>query len=164
MKSKSNCKGQSIVELTLMTPILLVALYVPFDFGMSIFAGHNTQNAVRDGARIASSTDALDNSLATGVADQVFNNLPRLLVEPNKDVTVTYYAGANCAQNVQVMARGTYNFSLYRFIAMLGFTPPAPISITRTTKMRYEYQPDMNGVTGSTTTFCTTVTASGTHT
>ena len=51
-----NQKGQSVVEITLIVPLLLVALYVPFDFGMTIFAGHLTQNAVRDGARIASHT------------------------------------------------------------------------------------------------------------
>jgi hypothetical protein len=38
-----NSKGQSIVEIALMTPLILVALYVPFDFGMTIFTGHITQ-------------------------------------------------------------------------------------------------------------------------
>ena len=62
MRSLFNPEGQSIIEITLMTPFLLVALYVPFDFGISIFAGHLTQNAVRDGARIASHTRSLDNT------------------------------------------------------------------------------------------------------
>lgn len=168
MKSRSNCKGQSIIELTLLTPVLLAALYVPFDFGMSIYAGHLTQNAVRDGARIAAQTDVLNSTLATAVADQVFANLPNLLVEPNKDVTVSYFAdgSAGCAAFVEVIARGTYNFSLYRFISLLGVTPPAPIVISRTTRMRYEFQPDQNGGTGSTADFCSnpSATASGTHT
>jgi hypothetical protein len=169
MKSRSNCKGQSIIELTLLTPVLLVALYVPFDFGMAIFAGHLTQNAVRDGARIASSIDSLDNSKAGTLATQVFANLPQLLVEPDKDVTVKYFAegAAGCAQFVEVVARGTYNFTLYRLIGLLGFPTPSSRQITRTTRMRYERQPDMNGgTTGSTTTFCTTgtPTASGTQT
>jgi Flp pilus assembly protein TadG len=46
-------KGQSIVELTLITPLLLIALYIPFDFGVAFFAGNLTQNAVREVARIA---------------------------------------------------------------------------------------------------------------
>ena len=163
-----NCKGQSIVEISLMTPLILVALYVPFDFGMTIFTGHITQNAVRDGARIASTTDSLDNSKADTLATEVYNNLPQLLVSGTpspKTVTVNYYAGgaANCAQSVEVIAQGTYNFFLYRLIGLVGFTPPDPIQIIRTTKMRYERQPDMNGGTGSTTDFCTTSTASGTH-
>ena len=53
MKWPLNRKGQSIVELALITPIVLVALYVPFDFGVSIYAGHLTQNVARDGARRA---------------------------------------------------------------------------------------------------------------
>lgn len=165
MQSIFNRKGQSIVEISLITPVLLVALYVPFDFGMSIFAGHITQNAVRDGARIASSTNALDDTLADGVADDIFANLPELLVTPNKDVTVKLYGdGAlDCAQFVEVVARGTYTFTLYRLIGLLGITPPNSMQITRTTRMRYERQPDRNGGTGSTTTACTTVTATGTH-
>ncbi len=165
MQSIFNRKGQSIVEISLITPVLLVALYVPFDFGMSIFAGHITQNAVRDGARIASSTNALDDTLADGVADDIFANLPQLLVTPNKDVTVKLYGdGApECAQFVEVVARGTYTFTLYRLMYLLGITPPNSMLITRTTRMRYERQPDKNGGTGSTTTACTNVTATGTH-
>lgn len=166
MRSLFDCKGQSIVEVSLITPLLLIALYVPFDFGISIFAGHMTQNAVRDGARIASTTDLMDGTKATAVASAVFTNLPQLLVEPNKDVTVTYYAtgSATCAQNVQVTARGTYNFTLYRLITLFGFAAPSPMQITRTTRLRYEKQPDLNGGTGSTLDLCTTETASGSQT
>ena len=170
MNSIFNRKGQSIVEISLITPLLLVALYVPFDFGMSIFAGYLTQNAVRDGARIASNTDSLNSTKADSVADEVWNNLPKLLVEgpsATKQVTVNYYAdgAADCAQFVEVIAGGTYIFTLYRLIGLLGITPPNPMQITRTTRMRYERQPDRNGGTGSTTTLCTTTpTATGTHT
>lgn len=156
-------KGQSIVEITLMTPLILVALYIPFDFGVTIFTGHLTQNAVRDGARIASSTDLLDGTKADNLAQQFEVNLPDMLV--SRSVTVNYYAdgAANCAQNVEVIAQGTYNFFLYRLIALLGFAPPDPVQITRTTKMWYGFQPATNGGSGSTTNFCTTVTASGTY-
>ena len=168
MRSLFNCKGQSIVEITLITPLLLVALYVAFDFGIAIFTSHITQNAVRDGARIGSNTSSLDNAAATNLATQVYNKLPQMLVSGTaspKRVMVTYYTGgaANCAQNVEVRAEGTYNFSLYRVIVLLGIPAPAPIQISRTTSMRYEFQPDSYGGTGSTTDSCTTATASGTH-
>ena len=158
-----NRKGQSIVEITLMTPLILVALYVPFDFGVTLFTGHITQNAVRDGARIASSTDLLDDTKAGNLAQQFEDNLPDMLV--SRTVTVNYYAdgAADCAQNVEVVAQGTYNFFLYRLIALMGFTPPDSVQITRATKMWYGFQPATNGGTGSTTNFCMTVTASGTH-
>jgi hypothetical protein len=168
MRPLLNPKGQSIVEITLMTPLLLVALYVPFDFGISIFAGQLTQNAVRDGARIASHTRSLDNTVAAALADQVFANLPQLLVEPNKDVTVRYYAGtpANCVEFVEVSARGTYSFTLYKLIRLIGLTPPNTMEITRTTRMHYEFQPYTNGGTTLAPIFCatTTPTASGART
>jgi Flp pilus assembly protein TadG len=168
MRSLFHCKGQSIIEITLITPLILVALYVPFDFGTAFFTSHITQNAVRDGARIASNTQPLDNTAATNLATQVYNNLPQMLVSGSaspKRVTVTYYAGgaADCAQNVEVRAEGTYNFFLYRLIGLMGFAPPSPIQITRTTRMRYEFQPSSNGGTGSTTDTCTTATVSRTH-
>jgi len=162
MRSLLNCKGQSIVEITLMTPLILVALYVPFDFGMAIIAGHLTQNAVRDGARVASATNPMSNAQAGNVAQSVYNNLPPSLV--SKSVNVTHYAtGAGCAQNVEVTAQGSYNFFFYRLMALLGVSTPSQRTITRTTKMWYNFQPDQNGGTGSSTTFCTTLTYSGSY-
>jgi Flp pilus assembly protein TadG len=155
MRKLLNSKGQSIVEITLMTPLLMVALYVPVDFGIMIFTGHLTQNAVRDGARIAATTDLLDNTLATSLATQFNNNVPQRL--SSKQVTVNYYAtgASNCAQSVEVIATGTYNFFWYRLIGLIGLAPQSSVTITRTTKMRYEHQPDTN--TGN----CATVTATG---
>ena len=166
MKRFFNCKGQSIVEITLMTPLILVALYVPFDFGMTLFTGHLTQNAVRDSARIVSHTDSLDETVAGDLAEDVFDNLPELLISGSttKRVTVTLFGEpGDCAKFVEVRAEGNYNFLLYRLIALLGITPPDQVQITRTTRMRYEKQPDTNGGTGSTTNMCTTATASGSH-
>ena len=162
-----NQKGQSLVEIALITPLLLIALYIPFDFGMTIFAGHLTQNAVRDGARIASRTRSLNNGAATAVADQVWARLPNLLNEPSKQVTVSYYSGtpADCSEFVEVTASGTYNFTLYKFMRLFGLTAPNTLSITRTTRIRYEYQPYSNGGTMGAPTFCSpgTPTATGSH-
>ena len=147
MKWPLNRKGQSIVELALITPIVLVALYVPFDFGVSIYAGHLTQNVARDGARRAATTDLLDNDKATTLATQIAGNLPPLLTSGSttKRVTVNYYAtGANCAKSVEVIAQGTYNYFWYRLIGFLGLAPQSQLGIVRTTKMRYEFQPDAN--------------------
>jgi Flp pilus assembly protein TadG len=161
MRSLLNCKGQSIVEITLMTPLILVALYVPVDFGITIFTGYLTQNAVRDGARIASTTDLMTDAKATNLATQVYDNLPQRLVTGSpatKRATVNYYGtgAASCAKFVEVQAQGTYVFFLYRLIGLLGFTPPDPIAINRTTRMSYEFQPSTN------TGLCTTITNTGT--
>jgi Flp pilus assembly protein TadG len=164
MRSLLNCKGQSIVEITLMTPLILVVLYVPFDFGMAIIAGHLTQNAVRDGARVASATNPMSDAQAGNVAQSAHNNLPPSLV--SKSVTVNYYAdgAAQCAQNVEVTAQGGYNYFFYRLMKLFGISPPSQLTITRTTKMWYNLQPDRNGgQTGTSTTFCTTPTYSGSY-
>ena len=166
MHSLLNRKGQSIVEITLITPLLLVALYVPFDFGMAIFVGHLTQVAVRDGARSASATDSMDNTKAGNLAQQIYANLPPNLISGNttKRVTVNYYSAANCAQSVEVIAQGSYNFFFYRLMALMGMTPPTQTPITRTTKMWYDKQPDLNGGTTGSVTFCSgTVAATGTY-
>jgi Flp pilus assembly protein TadG len=157
-----NRKGQSIVELALITPLVLVALYVPFDFGVTIYTGQLTQNAVRDGARKVATTDVLTGSLLTTLATNIHGTLPAYL--GSKQVTVNYYGSTTgCAQSVEVTATGTYNFFWYRLIGLIGLAPPNSMQITRTTKLRYEFQPDTNGGTGSTVNACTTVTATGTH-
>ena len=150
----SNHRGQSIVELTLMTPLLLIALYVPFDFGMAIFTGHLTQNAVRDAVRTAAfvatfgdpdATAGERDAAAAALAAQIEPTLPDLLTA--RSVTVRYFAGgaAGCMQYVEVQAQGTYNYFLYRLIALFGMAPPTSDTITRATRMRYERQDDANG-------------------
>src|SRR5438034_2884735 len=48
-----NKRGQSIVEMALITPLLLAVLYVAFDFGIAYFTAHYTQNAAREATRYA---------------------------------------------------------------------------------------------------------------
>src|SRR5437870_12404148 len=77
-------KGQAVVEIGLVTPLLLIALYIPFDFGMGLFAAHLTQNAVREAARVGvSAKDPFDQSAADAIRDQAWNNLPRMLQAPH---------------------------------------------------------------------------------
>ena len=74
-----NCRGQSIVELALLTPLILVALMIPVDFGLGFFTAHFTQNAVREGARIGASMSPFD---TTAVENEVTDRLPDLLEGP----------------------------------------------------------------------------------
>jgi Flp pilus assembly protein TadG len=143
-------RGQSLIEITVITPLLLIALYVPVDFGISFFVGNLTQTAVREGARVGSGlqkSGSVPNLLfssaeANTVKTQVFSQLPNYLT--NKAVTVTFYSGTNCLEFVQVTAQGSYNFSLYRLMRLFGATAPSSLTISRTTQMHYKYQPYMN--------------------
>lgn len=147
---RKNQRGQSIVEITLVTPLLLVALYVPVDFGISFFVSNLTQTAVREGARIGSGLQlsgkvpdlVFSSTEANKVKTEVFNRLPDYLA--NKTVTVTFYGGTGCFQFLQVTAQGQYNFMLYKLMRLFGGNVPDFMTISRTTQMRYKYQPYNN--------------------
>jgi Flp pilus assembly protein TadG len=147
-----NRKGQSIVEITLITPIVLIALYIPADFGIAFFTAHLTQNAVREAARIGSSKDPFNTAASTGIKNDALSRMPARLT--SKTVTVNYYADdpADCARFVEVVGQGNYDFFLYQIMRLLGATVPDTSQITRTVRMRYLNQPATNH------TPCTTVT------
>ena len=161
MKAVLNRKGQSIVEIALITPLLLVALMVPADFGIAFFVSNITGNAAREGARIASqmpksggTTDNRDFTTvdAAAVRDVVVAKLPAYLT--NRSVTVKFYenTSANCLENVEVTASGTYSFTLYRILRFLGASVAPSTTIARTTQMAYRYQPYQNASRCTTTT------------
>ena len=65
--------GQSLVELALVLPIVILLFLAIFDFGRAIFAYNTVSNAARDGARVAivdqRSTAGVSNA-AQAAADQ----------------------------------------------------------------------------------------------
>jgi Flp pilus assembly protein TadG len=135
-----NKKGQSLVEITLLAPILLIALYIPADFGLALFTAHLSQNAAREGGRIASKMPTFD---AAQVEYEVTKRLPFLLKSPL--VTAVKRTGTSCMHVVSVTVSGTYDYALYGIIGLLGFSQPDPLAISRTTEMRDEGQ--MNAFT-----------------
>lgn len=157
-----NSRGQSVVELGLITPLLLIALYIPVDFGVAIFTAHQIQNAVREGTRIAVTTkDNFNNGAATAIANETLNRMPvnvkavNILVEFHGPITAT------CAQNVMVRARANYSYFFYQILRLFGGTVPNSLTITRISSMRYEFQPVTNGA-GNVT--CTAVSETATVT
>ena len=105
---KLNSAGQSIVEISLVTPLVLIALYIPADFGIAMFTAHLTQNAVREAARIGVSAKTPFTGTSAGeIRTEALNRMPSRL--SSKAATVTYYADgpANCAAFVEVIGQGT---------------------------------------------------------
>ena len=161
MTQRAGERGQSIVEVSLITPLLLVALYIPADFGVAFFMGNLTQVAAREGARIGSgltksgtAPDLIFSSTqANTVKTEVFSRLPAFLT--NKTVTVTFYTGTACMEFVEVTAQGNYNFFLYQLMRWFGATVPNSVTISRTTQIRYTYQQYTN------TNYCTASTTYG---
>ena len=139
---KLNSVGQSIVEISLVTPLVLIALYIPADFGIAMFTAHLTQNAVREAARIGvSAKTPFTGTSASEIRTEALNRMPNRL--SSKAATVTYYADgpANCAQFVEVIGQGNYDYFFYRMMGLFGFNVPSSRQITRTARMRYEFQP-----------------------
>ena len=162
---QTNQRGQSIVEISLITPLLLVALYIPFDFGIAMFMGNLTQNAAREGARIGSGLQktggssapfTFNSTEAVVVKNEVFNRMPAFV--KNKTVTVNFYEGSTCMEFIEVTANGEYNFFLYQLLRLFGGNVPNSALISRTTQIRYNYQPYDN------TSPCSTPTSFGPYT
>jgi Flp pilus assembly protein TadG len=137
---KLNRKGQSIVEISLVAPLLLAALYVAADFGVALLTAHLTQNAVREAARIGAIKDPFD---STAIQNEALNRMPAGLT--SKSATATLHTTpAPCAQFVEVEGQGNYTFGLYKVMRLFGATVPNSLQITRTVRMRYEFQPVTN--------------------
>ena len=152
--------GQSIVEIGLVTPVLLIALYVTIDFGIAYYTAQLTQNAVREAARIGVSTkDPFDNTAATVIADEAMSRVPARL--QSVTVTVEYFgpASATCMQSVSVKAVGSYDYFFYQMLRLVGVTVPNTAPIIRVSQMRYEFQPVTNS-----TPACGTPSITGTAT
>lgn len=149
--------GQSLVEISLITPILLIALYIPADFGVAFLMANLTQNAAREGARIGSglqktagSPPVYDSAEGDTVRTAVTSRMPAALT--NQSVGVKFYTGTTCMEFIEVTAQGDYNFFLYQLIRLFGGSVNNTVTISRTTQMRYNYQSNDN------TTPCTTAT------
>ena len=153
MRNLTGRKGQSVVEISLMAPLLLVALYIPADFGIAFFTAHLTQNAVREGARISShlpqcgsgGSPCMTNlsnvgcSSTDAVVQTVCSRLPARLENPA--VSVSLSVGPPCARWVNVQVTGQYSYFLYQVLRLLGMSAPNNVTVSRTTAMRYELQP-----------------------
>jgi Flp pilus assembly protein TadG len=148
--ARKSQRGQSIVELGLITPLLLIALYIPADFGIAFFMGNLTQTAAREGARVGSGLQKsgkvpdliFSATEANTVRTQVSARMPSYLSD--KKVTVKFYSGTECMEFLEVTAEGQYNFTLYRMMKLFGAPVPDQMTISRSTQMRYRYQPYMH--------------------
>lgn len=146
-KYRRDSEGQSIVELTLLVPIILVALYVPADFGVAFFTAHLVQNATREAARIGASMNPFNQIT---VENEVTKRLPtgRFTVS-SVSANLNGSETSTCMRRVLVSVSGSYDLFLYQLTNLV--VPDAisdtTIPITHSTAMRYDSQPLTN--TGS---------------
>jgi Flp pilus assembly protein TadG len=132
-RGRSLCKGQAIVEFTLVLPFLLILVGGAVDWGMAFFTSHTVQNAAREGARIAVTLPSLD-APDPRVMTTVQQKLPSVALFSGFEITNTTPSGPTCGEEVTVSVSGTYNFT---FLRLIGFTS---MPVSRSVTMRYEQQ------------------------
>jgi type IV secretory pathway TrbD component len=148
----STDRGQAVVEFTLVFVLLLVIAWIPADFGLAFFSSQLAANASREGARIGAADPSYSTqvgnctlpgcfSLADGtILKETANRLSSALL-PGATITVDPLSGPTCNQSVQVRVVGTYNFTFYQLLHLMGVTTDLNTqSITRETSMRWEHQ------------------------
>ena len=153
-------KGQAMIEFTFTFLLLLIIAWIPADFGLAFFTGHQLQNSAREGARIAAADTTLvaqmgGNTTLTctapcatqpDVMQKAAARLSNVLVK-TATVTLTYPASGagTCNQMLTVQVQGTYNFFFYQLLRLIGVTNTVnTATISRITSMRYEHQTPCN--------------------
>src|SRR5690348_5721580 len=149
---RSNLKGQTLVEFSLVFIILLVVAWIPADFGLAFYTAQIASNAARDGARIAAAdpnvgtqvgncTVRVDcNTVTNSVMDQVSKRVASALM-PSTTITVSLDGGTTCNRQVHVLVSGNYSYFFYRMLRFFGVNSvPAFTPISRQTDMRWEHQ------------------------
>ena len=137
-KRRSN--GQSIVELTLIVPLVLAILYIPADFGIAFFTAQLVQNATREAARIGASMNPF---VAATVENEATKRLPAgKFVTSSVSATLNGSSTSTCMRRVVVSVSGSYNIFLYQLLNLIvpGAVVDTSIPITRNTAMRYDSQ------------------------
>jgi Flp pilus assembly protein TadG len=117
-----------------MLPVILIILAGLTDLGLAFFMGMRTQNAVREGARIASTITGLganDSTIQNAVVNRILP-VGGVYTITTGNVTNNAPTSADCTATITVTATGVYN---YMFLRYIGFTNT---QITRSTTMRYE--------------------------
>ena len=127
------CRGQAIIEFTLMLPIILIVVGGLTDLGLALYVSISSQNAVREGARIAAA-GASNDTVVAEVTNRIaaIGQFTDISVAPPSKTSMSACAGQ---QSVTVTATGTYHFA---FLQYIGFST---MSISRSATMRDETTP-----------------------
>lgn len=140
MTGKRRSNGQSIVELTLIVPLVLAILYIPTDFGVAFFTAQLVQNATREAARIGASMNPF---VAATVENEATKRLPAgKFVTSSVSATLNGSSTSTCMRRVVVSVSGSYNLFWYQLLNLVvpGAVVDTSIPITRNTAMRYDSQ------------------------
>jgi hypothetical protein len=123
-------KGQTVVEVALIFPLLVLLVGAAIDWGLLLFVSHIVQNAVQEGARWAvTRADIKQSEIMTQVNDKIPET--PLFEEFRNSVSVSC-AVSGGKPFIIVQANGTFR---YNFMSLIGFNAT---TITRRARMQYE--------------------------
>ena len=142
----SSTRGQSLMEISLLLPVLLIIVFGIIDFGLGMRSYISLSNGVREGARFAalgnpagepSDCDGITNTTVYGALCAATDGLDLDELEPD----VTYPDGYASGNSVVVSADYSHNFvtplgDLIGFVS--GGSFPTAIELHSSTDMRIE--------------------------
>ena len=143
-KLRRHSRGQSIVEMTLLVPLVFATLYIPADFGIAFFTAHLVQNATREAARIGASMNPF---VPATVENEATKRLPTWkFVASSVSADLNGSGTSTCMRRVVVSVSGSYNLFWYQLLNLIvpGAVVDTSLPITRNTAMRYDSQPLTN--------------------
>src|SRR5687767_7366466 len=116
-KFRRGSNGQSIVELTLLVPLVLATLYIPADFGIAFFTAHLVQNATREAARIGASMNPF---VPATVENEATKRLPAWkFVASSVSADLNGSSTSTCMRRVVVSVSGSYNLFWYQLLNLI---------------------------------------------
>lgn len=134
-KLRQSDAGQSLVEFTLILPLLLILLFAIVDFGRAFYTWNSLSNAAREGARVAAvqGSNAQINSAVTAAMGGLTTTSPTLTrtytnVQAAKGETVT----------VTLNYQFTYVTPISPLLVFIGGSSIANPTLTSTSAMRLE--------------------------
>ena len=141
-------RGQSLVEFSLLVPVMMILVFGIIDFGMGLRSYISLTNATREGARFAAVGNPAgayptncDGSTNTTVVGRVCVSIEGLDLGAISDVGVDYPDGQDPGNSVVVTADYTYNYitpigDIVNFFSGGAF--PNSLALSTSTDMRLE--------------------------
>ena len=135
---KPDNKGQSLVELALVLPILLLIVFGVLDLGRIFFATIGLTNAAREGVRyltlhandISNPGGSFAGSKAAALGEANYGGIPSSSVQVTVSCINDDDDNKACDSGTPATVTVTYNFDL-----IMGWILPSPIALTRSAVM-----------------------------
>jgi len=137
-------RGQSLAELAILLPIILILVFGIIDFGMGLRAYITVSQATREGARYAAvgnpagaftsgGAGDCNGSTGTTAVGKVCSTMKGLNLDNITDVSVTYPDGNHPGESVRVSVTYHYNYitpiqRLLNFFAAGDVGPSIPVT------------------------------------